>query len=565
MRQRGRWVWGLWLLASLWSLGFVARAGRNLPFSDEWLDFSHVVGEEPLSLSWLWHPLNEQRLPLPRLLYVGIVRATGDVRAVMAINAGGLAAAAALLLVAARRLRGRTAARDAVFPLLLLGPAHYENLLCALQISFVAAAVLGGAAVLAMVAAPGLPSDRRIVAVGALAALLPLVGGTGLLLAAGPLGWLVGVLVIGGARRASLAALAVGAAPALAYAACFEHPPRTPPYRLDALPRAWLEVAGTAFGVNGVAPHILGAAALLLAGAGLVALGRSPGDRWQRAGILAGTGSALALGWGIAYGRGMYGLNAAVVPRYTSVAAFTLACAALSFACMERARWARAAGALLLAGLVGLLPLNARAAHGFASAHAAQVDALAGEIAAGLPVWRLAAHHGLAVYDDDGREVPGLLRLMQRHHFGYYRQAPTPGPDPAAWEERPLDLGEPLQSHDLAWHDGEAVAVGPDPYVVYAVPVQDVPALRLEVLLEQPQPSHEAVEFHLWWALDAAHEGFRPEARNVGYFLPSAGPATRHLTFYIDARIDRLRLDPDLEHARFRLIRAAVLVPSGPR
>ena len=565
MRQGG-WSWACWITGLATSVAFVVQFGRNLPYSDEWTNFTHLVGEEPISLAWLWEPLNEQRIPLARLLYVGIVRASGDVRTVMIINACGLAAAAALLMAAARRLRGRSTALDAVFPVLLLAPAHYENLLSALQISFVASAALTCAAIFVLVAAPDTPSDRRTLAVGALAALLPLTGGTGLLPALGLLAWLLAVLVARRGHGVSTAALAVGAAPALAYLAASHHPPSTPPYRLAALPRALIEVASTAFGVSDVAPMMLGTIALLLAGAGLLALRRSSVDRWQRGGILAATIGMLILLAGIAYGRGMYGPGAALVPRYTSVSALLLACAALSFACLEAARWARVLSGLLLAGLVGLLPFNTRAALQYASIRSTHADLLARDVADGLPIWRLVAHHGVAVFDYEGREVPHLLRLMARHRFGYYRGAPSPAPDPQIWDERPLDLGAPIHSHDATWNEGEVRAIGPDPYVVYAItPAQHIAALRLELVLEQPKPQIETLELHVWWAVASAGEDFRPETRNVAYFLPSVGDTRHALMFFVDARIDRLRIDPDFEHARFRLLRAVVLTPRVSR
>jgi hypothetical protein len=37
-----------------------------------------LCGAEPVTLSWLWSPHNEHRIPLPRLLYLSSYTLAGD-------------------------------------------------------------------------------------------------------------------------------------------------------------------------------------------------------------------------------------------------------------------------------------------------------------------------------------------------------------------------------------------------------------------------------------------------------------------------------------------------------
>src|SRR5438874_2145914 len=107
-------VWLLWALLLASALAFVALFGTDLPYWDDWNMIPAVVGRQPISLGWLWALHNEHRIPLPKLLYLGLAWAAGgDLRAGMIFNVLVLGAASALLLAAVRRARGRTVLADA--------------------------------------------------------------------------------------------------------------------------------------------------------------------------------------------------------------------------------------------------------------------------------------------------------------------------------------------------------------------------------------------------------------------------------------------------------------------
>src|SRR5262249_55502982 len=154
-----------------------------------------LFGEKPIG-PWLWELHNEHRFPLPRLIYVGLFRATGDLRAGCLVSLFGISLTAAGLMHLARRVRGRASLTDAVFPLLLIHVGQGENLYMGYQLAFMLTAALA-AGLLAVIVWPspalahasGSDSFRR----GLLATLLGW-----LLLTCGAAGLAYGVAAAGG-------------------------------------------------------------------------------------------------------------------------------------------------------------------------------------------------------------------------------------------------------------------------------------------------------------------------------------------------------------------------------
>jgi hypothetical protein len=102
------------------ALGLAVEMGNNVPIWDEWALVPYVTGDKPVTLSWLWSLHNEHRIVLPRLVYVPLVRLTGDYRSLNVFNAMALGGIAAAFVLVTRRIRGRTEWADALFPLVLL-------------------------------------------------------------------------------------------------------------------------------------------------------------------------------------------------------------------------------------------------------------------------------------------------------------------------------------------------------------------------------------------------------------------------------------------------------------
>lgn len=177
-----RVVWFAWAAATLLALVATGVYGRWLPWSDDFDELPYVTGDRPVTLAWLWEQHNEHRIPLVKLVFVGLGRLSGaDYRWTLAANAALLSATAAALILAARRLRGRTAWTDAVFPAVLLHLGQ-GALVWAFHTQFVLTTVLGGLFVAAAVAAP-VRAAWRAAALATLACLMPLTGSSGLVVA----------------------------------------------------------------------------------------------------------------------------------------------------------------------------------------------------------------------------------------------------------------------------------------------------------------------------------------------------------------------------------------------
>src|SRR5262245_27975661 len=86
-------AWGVWAAMTVAVFAFVASFGnRHLPVLDEW---PHIG--ESLTPGWLWAQYHEHRLPLAKLLWLGILKLTDyNFRAGMYVQAALLSAMAAV-------------------------------------------------------------------------------------------------------------------------------------------------------------------------------------------------------------------------------------------------------------------------------------------------------------------------------------------------------------------------------------------------------------------------------------------------------------------------------------
>jgi hypothetical protein len=126
------------------ALGLVAIYGRNVPWREDWNMVPPLVGKEGNLFEWLWVPTAEHRLPLPKAIYLALLKVSGgDFRIGMFANVlmlGGLCLA--MLLMAWRLHRAETRLADVFFPLVLLHLGHLENMILGWQITFVLPVVL---------------------------------------------------------------------------------------------------------------------------------------------------------------------------------------------------------------------------------------------------------------------------------------------------------------------------------------------------------------------------------------------------------------------------------------
>src|SRR5262245_50203069 len=125
-RTVGAGLTAVWAAATLLAVGFALRFGHDAPWADEWEFVPALVGDEP-GVPWLWTQHNEHRLPLPRLLYLGLFHLTLDFRTGMLLQVAVLSGLAWGVMRLTETIRSRPAWADAFFPLILLHPGHAEN------------------------------------------------------------------------------------------------------------------------------------------------------------------------------------------------------------------------------------------------------------------------------------------------------------------------------------------------------------------------------------------------------------------------------------------------------
>jgi hypothetical protein len=127
-------VWAVMTGADCW---FVATYGRNCPYADEWAMVPWLCGRGKVTAEWIFYLHNEHRIPLVRLVLLGLYRVTHmNFVAGAYMNAAILSGASLLFIDAARRSRGEVAWTDAIFPAMLLSWIHCENLLSGWQAQY---------------------------------------------------------------------------------------------------------------------------------------------------------------------------------------------------------------------------------------------------------------------------------------------------------------------------------------------------------------------------------------------------------------------------------------------
>jgi hypothetical protein len=125
------------------ALYLVAAYASAIPYMDDWIIVKVLVGDEPLSVGWLWSPIAMHRIPITKLIKLAMWNIGGQSpRAGMLLSVLLLGAVALAFTAVARRLRGRMSYTDALFPFALLnwGPAF--SLLWFWSIAFVGSTCL---------------------------------------------------------------------------------------------------------------------------------------------------------------------------------------------------------------------------------------------------------------------------------------------------------------------------------------------------------------------------------------------------------------------------------------
>jgi hypothetical protein len=160
----------------LGNLAFVIMYTSNYPFSDELylLTQSHTP-------QWLWAQHAEHRVPLAKLIWLGLLQLTNyDFRVGTSISVLAVGAVAFVMIWTARRLRGWTTFSDSFFPLIFLSFGQALDFLWWWQFNHILAPMLACCLLLIILHRGKQLTQRDAILTGAYLALLALSGPGGL-------------------------------------------------------------------------------------------------------------------------------------------------------------------------------------------------------------------------------------------------------------------------------------------------------------------------------------------------------------------------------------------------
>jgi hypothetical protein len=571
-------VWSVFAAKLLAAVVFLRLYASNVPSWDDWDMVPTVTHNQPVTWSWLWSQHNEHRVPLPRLVFLGLNRVFGvDMRVTMYFDVLVLAALAAAMIVAATRLRGRASAADAFFPLALLNLGQAANLLWGWQLQFFASVALASVALIAMVrAGQGIGWRRPAVIVGACALLLPLCGANGLgmvpALAAWPLALALlpeswtgaprtrgdrALLLLGGAALALTAVYFIGWEPV-------PYHPRT---------RGIHQTLKTAvqFATIGLGPAMRGpwpVSGLLTVGAFLATAGllarvwrNKPVERARAGGLLCFLAALGSLALGLGLGRDGF------ETRYVTLALPAWCAAYFAWSIYGGRMGALARGTFALAALVALWA-NTSFGLDYARELRGQLGAFERDLAGGVPLHELLHRYGPWLHPH--QDVPArYLPMLARAGVGGYaalRQDST-------LRAVPIEL-RPVEAAQLVWHDSTARVAGPRPALRFRLPYDRyVAGLRLRYRYRSDDGTLPYIG--LQWkrradSLFAAGHFYKYSPTGDRFHWERAtwdaiGDSATTMTVWISDTVGEIGITPDFRPADFRIVELSLLIAGdGP-
>jgi hypothetical protein len=558
------------------ALLFVWHFGSNVPSWDDWDMIPVLTRHQPVTWDWLWSQHNEHRVPLPRLVFLGLDRLFGvDMRVTMYFDVLLMAAVAAAMMRTAARLRGRASAADAFFPMALLSLGQAANLLWGWQLQFFASVVIACVALLAIVRAGAtLTHARAARIVGVCAVLLPLCGANGLAmvpaLAAWPLALAIlphrwtGVRVTRGNRvllAVGLLALALTTIYLVRWHRVPYHPRsqsvlQTVMTALKALTIGLGPATREIWPVSGLLVlGVMGASALLL-----VRTWREREDERARAGglmlfLLAVSGLALALGLG----------RNGFETRYLTLT--TPIWCGVAFVWLLYGKPARfgVPAALASAALIALAG-NTSFGLDYARELRGQLGGFERDMAAGVPLHLLLHRYGSWLHPH--QDVPGRYLPM-------LRDAGVPGytslREDSIMRALPLDL-HPTATAELQWRDSTARVQGSKARLVFDLPRERfVTGLRLRYRYQSDDGNLPYIAIQ--WKRDNQLEfdreryyKYSPTGDHANWkrgTWDTIHDSATTMTVWICDTVHQIAITPDFRPAVFRIDELSLLEP-GP-
>ena len=446
-RGARRFVWATWAVMALVALAHVARYGRNVPLAEDWLLVAPLTGNEDDLANWLWEPVNEHRLPLPKLVLLGLLKLTGDFRSGMVFNVLALSALALAMIRSVRTLRGgRTRYADAFLPVALLHLGHWPNLVWGWQLQFVLSTTLASAVLLILVGRRSPMGLATAVTAAACLVLLPLTGANGLAFVPGlavALAW-EGVVrwrdrTPGGHGRVAggvlIGAGVVSVAMAVVYLVTYESQPGKAVAGIRATVTTSLKAL--AFGLGPAAARSWRLSALVVGtffvGAAIV-IGRRVlrdrgSDRRRALALLLFLGGSAVLALGVGVGRAADPFGEDMPIRYVLLAVPGLCAGYIAWSSYGASdRMGRRMPVLALAAIVVVLPVNTHEGLQWRDYYRSGVDAFEGDVAAGISRVDLARRHRAFLLHWNEPLLATNMKLLSEAGIG---------PFPAIRENRP--------------------------------------------------------------------------------------------------------------------------------
>jgi hypothetical protein len=565
-RAERLWTLGVWLIASVALFAYLGYYGRNVPYFEDWTLVPVLTGGRPASLSWLLEmTVAEHRFILAKALLFPMWRASGgDFRASLVFSGALLSALAFACVAVARRLRGRAAFADAVFPLTLLSISHSENVLFFIQVFFVIPVTLVTMLVLLIASGRWTESVGRtsLLCLGLI--LMPGNAGIGMLVVPPLLAWFAYAAwwrrrtdTRDGQREAVLLLAAIGVTVVLA---CLYFVGYQPQQTVPAVPRTWENVGVTAIQVLSLAlgaggrelwaglGSVVAAACVLTACAlGYIAAKR-PDERLRATGILACLVATCLLAAGVGYGRATIGPGAGLPARYALLMAPALICIVLTAIIYGGSLVGPIVQALVFGAACAMIIPNAALGLEYGQFRAALADAVLADIESGVPPAALAQRYWRKLSPDYRALDQGFALLSATKQGPFAGMPASAAVDASMLHEVPVPVTV-VGTHDATFVDGVAHGSGPDPYIVLTLTKRMyVVGIRIRFTLETEGGG--PADFQAYWML-SGRNNFDPVLRNA-IIEVSSGPRQQTVTFWIYDTVDHLRLDPDVGASVFR-------------
>jgi len=561
-------VAGIWLVMTAAALGCVLKYGSVVPFFDDWAHVPVLASRERPPPEWLWAQQNEHRFPVSKAIMWATWRASGgDPRLGMLVTVSLLAATSLVLVVAVRRMRGRTSFADAFFPLLLLHWGHAHHFIMFIQVFFVSAVCLYCLVLAYLASARARESVWATLGAAICLLLLPLHGAMGvaytpcLALAWGYLGWrgLRGGNAV--ARRNGLFMLAAAVGACLVaglymlgyHGITHQQPLQTNPISMVV---AAVECASTSLGALGIRAWplsgigIAGLTAMTLAVLA-AAWRKRPEDRDRLVALLLALGAAWLLAAMIGFGRGVHGANAG---RYSLLTLPILATTYVIWALYGSAALGRLVQMGLFAAMCAFSTYHVSLGLEEAKERRQATERMAADIEAGIPMTGLV-----------GRQMPywcwaeeplrsGLTALHDAR-VGIFARIQADPP----MEVQPL-TPEPSSTYAMTVRGNVYSGSGRDASLTFSLDrPRLVYAIRLQFGMDNDDESHLG-RFQMLLPTEG-NNPWQP-CETTEYLLKlRTGPKVRTHTFWVNRTIDRFHLRPDDGPFTLRLEAITLLAP----